>query len=92
MVVAWCVVVGTGETGTIKPFDMGTLGAAVEDMVGAKSPGPQALGQRDSGWLSEHPFWQTWLYLHVLPSLSAAQGVFLCVRESQTVGFLFGGA
>jgi hypothetical protein len=59
MVVVRCVVVGTGGTGTIKPFDMGTLGAAVEDMVGAKSPGPQALGHRDSGWLSEHPFWQT---------------------------------
>jgi hypothetical protein len=82
----------TGETGTERSFELGSFGAAIEDVMGAKSPGPQALGHLDSGWLSAQPFWQTWLYLHALPSRSAAQGVALCVRESQTVGFLLGGA
>jgi len=90
MVVVCCVVVGTGGTETIKSIDVGTLGAAIEDEVGAKSPGPQALGHLDSGWLSEQPFWQTWLHLHVLPSLSAAQPTFLWERESQTVKLLLG--
>ena len=80
----------TGETGTERSFELGSFGAAIEDVMGAKSPGPQALGHLDSGWLSGQPFWQTWLNGHVLPSRSAPQFLLLWVRESQTVELLFG--
>ena len=90
MVVVRWVVGGTGGTGTIMSLNVGTLGAAVEDVEGAKSPGPQAVGHLDSGWLSGQPFWQTWLNGHVLPSRSAPQFLLLWVRESQTVELLFG--